>query len=330
MNPTPGDLHVNGPLTNVSLAFSQDASAFVANRVFPNIPVNHKSDVYYTYEKGEFMRDQAEERAPATESAGGGFTIGTDDYSCKVWAIHKDVDDQSRANADSQFNLDSDATEWVTEQLMIRREKLFVNTFMQGGVWGYDYDGVAGSPGANEVRQWSDYTNSDPLKNVEDAQDAVHIATGKRPNVMVIGRQVWSALKHHPDLIDRVKYSGGVGNDRPAKVTLQALADLMELDEILVMDATENTAKEGQTPSFSFIGGKTALLAYRAASPGLKVASAGYTFSWTGYLGATSEGTRIKKFRKESIESDRIEGSMAHVQKVVSSELGAFFDTIVA
>lgn len=329
MNPTPGDLHVNGPLTNVSLAFSQDATAFVADKVFPNIPVTNKSDLYYTYDRGEFMRDQAKERAPATETAGGGFTVGTDNYSCKVIGIHQDVDDQTRANADSQFNLDSDATDWVTEQLMIHREKKFATTYMAASTWTWDYDGVSGSPGTNEVRQWDDYTNSDPLLNIEDAKDFVHELTAKRPNTLVLGRQVWSALRNHPDLIDRVKYAGGIGNNTPAQVTKEALAQLMELDRILVMDAVENTAKEGQTASYSFIGGKKALLAYVAPSAGIKVATAGYTFSWTGYLGATGIGTRIKKFRIEKEAADRIEGEIAYDMKLVAADLGAFFDSIV-
>jgi hypothetical protein len=75
MNPTAGDVHVNTPLTNISIAYIQDAANFVAARVFPNIPVAKQSDRYYTYDRGEFNRDEMEERAPGTESAGGSYTL---------------------------------------------------------------------------------------------------------------------------------------------------------------------------------------------------------------------------------------------------------------
>jgi hypothetical protein len=45
--------------------------------VFPNIPVQKKSDRYYTYDRGDFNRDEMEERAPGTESEGSGYTWTT-------------------------------------------------------------------------------------------------------------------------------------------------------------------------------------------------------------------------------------------------------------
>ncbi|MFN9111239.1 MAG: hypothetical protein ACK5XN_14350, partial [Bacteroidota bacterium] len=75
MTPTPGDVHVNAPLTNISIAFLQNAANFVATRVFPNIPVQKQSDRYYVYERGDFNRDEMQLRAPATASAGGGYTL---------------------------------------------------------------------------------------------------------------------------------------------------------------------------------------------------------------------------------------------------------------
>jgi hypothetical protein len=58
--------------------------------------------------------------------------------------------------------------------------------------------------------------------------------------------------------------------------------------------------------------------------------TAGYTFSWTGHLGAGNEGNRIRSFRLEQIKADRVEIEMAFDQKLVSADLGYFWDTIVA
>lgn len=328
-NPVKGDVHVNRPLTNISVAFLQRADAFVASRVFPNIPVSKQSDLYFTFPRGSFNRDEMKERAPSTESAGGGYDITTDSYSARVYAFHKDVDDQLRANADSPLNLDREATEYVTVKALIKREKLWTTKYFTTGLWDTDITGVAAAPSAGEVLQWND-ANSTPVEDVAAGKAKVLESTGFEPNTLVMGYNVWSKLKDHPDLIDRIKYSGGVGPANPALISTQAVAALMEVDNVFVMKSVENTATEGAAAAHSFIGGKKALLCHAAPNPGIMTPSAGYTFSWTGLLGAGSEGNRISRFRMDPIKSDRIEIEMAFDQKLVASELGYFFNTIVA
>lgn len=329
MNPTPGDVHVNQPLTNISIAFLQNASNFVASRVFPNIPVSKQSDRYYTYDRGDFNRDEMEERAPSTESSGGGYTLdNTPTYYAPVYAFHKDIPDEVRSNADAVLNPDQEATAYVTHKALIKREKLFVNAYFKGGVWSFDYDGVASSPSSGQVLQWSD-ANSTPIENVRFAKRSVAESTGFKPNKLVLGRAVFDALLDHPDIIDRVKY-GQAGVGQPAMANADILARLFEVDELLVMDAIENTAVEGRNASHSFIGGKKALLTYSTPSPGLMTPTAGYTFSWTGLLGAGAEGNRIRSFRMEQIKSDRVEIEMSFAMKLVSADLGFFWDSIVA
>jgi hypothetical protein len=75
---------------------------------------------------------------------------------------------------------------------------------------------------------------------------------------------------------------------------------------------------------------KSALLAYAPASPSLMTPSAGYTFTWNGYLGGNSEGIKIKRFRMEHIASDRVEAEMTYDMKVVCPDMGVFVKDAVA
>lgn len=329
MKPTAGDVHVNRPLTNISLAFVQDANNFVASKVFPNIPVDNKSDLYFRYNRGDFNRDQMQKRAPSTESAGGGFALDTDSYNAEVYAFHKDVDDQIRGNSDAPLNLDRDATIFATQQALIRREKLWVSKFFATSLWTGQVTGVNSSPTTDQTLRWNDAAAT-PIEDIEAGKTAILKSTGFKANTLVLGYEVWTALKNHPDIVDRIKYSGGVSSERPAVVGEAALAQLLGIPKILVMEAIENTGKEGQSNSHSFIGGKNALLVHAAPNPGIMIPSAGYTFSWKGYLGAGAEGNRIKRFRLEHLASDRIEIEMAFDQKLVAADLGYFFSTIVA
>jgi len=326
--PTAGDVHVNGPLSNFTNAIIQRETNFVATRMFPNMPVEKQSDRYFTYDRGDWNRDEMTIRAPGTESSGGGYSLdSTPNYFCDVWAHHKDIPDQVRSNADAMLNQDREATDWVMMKALIRKEVAWASKYFVTGVWTTEYAGVSASPAGSEVLQWNASTST-PIEDITNAMTTVGESTGFRPNKMTLGRRVWDKLRNHPEIIDRVKYQGTPNS--PAKVSQQAVAALCELDEIVVMDAIYNSAKRGLTNSHAFIGGKSALLAYVAPAPGIMTPTAGLTFSWTGYLGAQANGQRISKFRMENLKSDRVEIEIAFTQKLVSADLGAFFRTIVA
>lgn len=329
--PSAGDVHVNAPLGNISIAYIQDDTNFVADKVFPNLPVQKQSDRYYVYNRADFNRDEMEERAPATESAGNGYDLdNTPTYYAPVYAYHKDVDDQIRANSDSVLSPDRDATIFVTQKALIKRERTFATKYFQPGIWQFGAIGVDVVTGANQFLQWSD-AGSTPIEDIRAAKRSVQQHTGFKPNVLVLGPTVWDTLVDHPDIVDRIKFSSSPNS--PAIANKNTIAQLFEVDEVLVMESIVNLGAKGATFAASmanensqFIGGNNALLAYRTPSPGLMVPTAGYTFSWNGWMGASGMGHRIKRFRMEPLESDRIEVQMAYDQKVVGSDLAYFFE----
>lgn len=326
IQPSRADVHVDRPLTNISIAFMQSAANFVADRVFPVIPVAKQSDRYFTYDRGMFNRDEMQLRAPGAESAGASYTLSLDSYAADVWALHKDVADQVRANADTPLQLDREATEFLTVKALIRKEKNWASRFFTTGIWSTQRVGVSGSPTGTDFQRW-DEAASTPIEDVRRGARTMHELTGFRPNKIVMGRAVYDALLDHPDIVGRIDRGQTTGT---AIVMRQNLAALFEMEDVLVMDAIENTAIEGAANSHSFIGGKNALLVYAAPSPGIMVPSAGYTYSWTGMLGGGTQGTRIKRMRMEHLEADRIEIEMSFDHKRVASDLGAFFSACVA
>lgn len=340
VQPTPADVHVNAALTALSIAFLQRQSAFVADRVFANIPVTKQADQYFSYDRGEFNRDEMEERAPAAQTVGGSYKVDkTPNYFARVYGIHKDIPDQVRSNEDGPINSDRDATNYVTMKALIKRELSWRNAYFVAGnpgdTWTFDVDGDSSATAAgsfdptnasnNQKVYWSS-ANSTPVEDIRQGKRFVQEATGFRPNVLTVGRVVFDTLADHPDIVGRLDRGQTSG---PAIATAEAMAALLELDEILVMDSIQNTAAKGAAAVHSFIGGKNALLSYRPPEPGLLTPSAGYTFSWTGLLGATLNGIRIKRFRMEPEASDRVEAEQAFDQKLISKDLGYFFGGIV-
>jgi len=319
--PTASDVHVNRPLTNVSEAFLQDLTGFVARKVFPVVPVSKQSDRYFKYDKKQWFRTDAKVRAPSTESAGSGFTIdNTPTYFAKVVALHKDVDDQIRANSDAPINPDNDATEFVTRQLMLQQEQDWAAKYFTTGVWTGSTTGTDVTPGV----LWDVPATSNPIEDLRAQITAVGRNSGLEANTLVLGKEVWDVLQDHPDFLERIKFT------QTAIVAPDLLAAVLGLDRVLVAKAVQDTAAEGAAASHAFVHGKNALVTYSAPRPSLMKPSGGYTFAWTGLLGANSSGMRIKRFRMVELSSDRIEGESAYDHKVVSPEAGAFLSAVIS
>lgn len=325
-------LYVNAPLTNISTAYAQQGN-WIAPQVFPIVPVARQGDLYWKYPQGDWKRTIAGVRAPATESPGGGWKMEQDNYFAKVYAVHKDVDDQTATNAaGGGFNLYADATRWVTEQLFLKRDQLWVNTYMRTGVWtgasgvggGADGADIVGgaAAGSNTIIQW-DRSGSDPIGDIMDQGLGMAERTGYTPNVAVMGPKVYRALMNNQSIIERIKFSqpGFVGED--------LIRQVLGVDRLVVTWTTENTAPMGAPDSIGFMNSKSMLLVYSPAAAGLQTLSGGYIFAWTGLLGAGAFGTAISRWRMPEIKSDRVEGEMAFDMKVVSPDVGIFFHNIV-
>ena len=317
-NPTRQQVHADRPLTNLSVAFTQDASDFVADQMFPTVPVTKQGDQYYVYDIGDYFRTEAKHRAPGTESAGTGHRISTATYFCDIFAVHEDVPDPIRANADAGINVDRDAMEQVAHDMLLQREVKFAADFFTTSVWTGSTTGTDVTPGD----LW-DTVAGTPIDDVLEQASSIKKKTGQRPNTLLVGEEVHKELREHPDVIDRVKYT------QMANITNEQLAALLGVDRYLVGSATRNTAGEEVTDSFSFVNGKNALLAYVNPRPGLKKPSAGYTFRWTGLQGGNA-GQAVSKFRMEHLKSDRVEMEAAYDQKVVAADCGMFFSAVVS
>jgi hypothetical protein len=315
--PTRNSVHVDALLTNISVAYIQDRSKYVATQVFPIITVDKVSDLYFTYTKNDWFRDEAQRRADSTESAGSGYNLTTASYNADVWAFHKDIGNQTRANADNPINLDTEATEFVTQRLLLRQERKFVSDVFTTGVWGTDRT-LSGTD------QWSDFVNSDPRDDVDTAVEAILGVTGFRPNTMVVGWQVWRQLKNHPDFREQIKYTSA-DNMTPGMV-----ARMLEIDRFIIASSIYATNVEGATGAYAFNFGKSAWIGYVNPSPGLLAPSAGYTFAWDGVSGTLGANVGISSIDMPLKKATRIEGEIAFDNKIVATDLGYFISAAVA
>jgi hypothetical protein len=314
----------------MSVLYAQSETDFCSASVFPICPVQKQSDRYFKYDKFGWFSTQAQKRASGTESAGTGFNIdSTPSYYADIYAVHKDVSDDLRANQDEPLNCDLDATRFVTRQLLLRREIDFLRTYMTPGVWT-----GAGTATTDYVpaKKWADPA-SNPVAEIDDLKSGVKGSTSYEPNTLVISYDVFNALKNHPVILERIKYT------QTGLLTKDIMASLMGLDKIVIASAVLATSPEiagatkngsGIQTTMQFMAQNSGLLVYTPKTAGLMDVSGGYIFSWTGMFGAGAQGNRVSKFRMEHLKSDRVEGEMAYCMSVIAPDVGVYLKNIIA
>jgi hypothetical protein len=323
---TPGDLHVNRELTTVMVAYRQQ-QGFISDQVFPNVPSENPTDFYNKMGRKSFLQTAAQKRAPRTETPGVDWNFTRDTFACEVWGLHHDIEDQERSTADANWNLDQTGTELITQQMLLRRELEWIDAFFKTGVWTEELAGVAAAPGANQFLQL-DQAGSSPITVFRQARRRFNKRVGMNANTLVFGPDAWDTLIDHPEIVERIKYT------QEGFLTEALVARALGIGRILVAESVISTDDTDELnaevyPATEYIAGNNALMCFSAPRPSREQPSAGYTFSWTGYLGASAWGGRIRKFRQENIRSDRIEIEAAYDMKVVAPELGTFMSSVV-
>lgn len=330
-NPTAAALHIDTLLTDMAIGYGTDlATTYVADRVCTLTPVTKQSDKYPVWNKGDFYRSEMDVRGDAARSKGSGQRMSTDSYWAEVYALHTTLSDRQRSNAD--VDVEGAKVRYLMNQTKLKRDIIYAANCFTSGVWsGFsDQTGVAAGPAANQFIQWSDYTNSDPIGDITDQVVDLEVAAGI-PNVRlmaVCNRYVFEKLRHHPDMLDRIKYTAGV--ERPAQITPQAMAAVLGIDELVIAKAGQNTAAEGQTASMSRVFGNSFLLQYKADSPDDMTPTGASLFSWSEFDQVTPEGAAIFSWYEDNKRATFYEAEMACDIKVTAADLGGIFLTCVA
>src|SRR3989442_915287 len=109
-NPSPGQVHVDTLLTDLSVAFLQSSTKYVADRAFPRVPVANRSNIYALYSQADFLRDMVIPRGPGSAPVRIGYnTDNTNKYYAVEYAAEHIIDDQTRANANGPYMPEEDA-----------------------------------------------------------------------------------------------------------------------------------------------------------------------------------------------------------------------------
>lgn len=312
--PTSSDVHADAALTDFSVAYIQDQNSFIGGNAMPAFPVEHKSDLYFIFNKDDWMRDDAVKvRSEGEAAPRSGFTLSKDSYNATPWWTAVPLSQLVTANSDPSVPLDRAAAQLVTQRMLIRRERLFATNFMVTGKW------ATTKVGGTDFTPWDDYA-SDPERDMDTAKNFVLKQTGFEMNVASVAYTTHQALKRHPIIKDRIKYTSS------ESITAEIIAKFFELEEYHVSKAAYSSSQEGASSKVqNFAVAPNLLLTYKEGTPTIMSPTAATTFVWSKLTGLNNAGVRIDQYYDQDVKEDVVRGEFAFDMKVTGSDLGYLF-----
>lgn len=304
---------VQPELTAVAIAYRNQK--LIADGVFPYLPVGSTTFKYlkHTAAEGFTIPDTKVGRKGApneVEFSATEVETKTEDYGLDDPVPQHDIELAANAGYDAIGR----AVEGVMDIVLLDREKRSADLAFDDTQYA-----AANKVTLSGTSQWNDFANSNPISDILTGLDAGLV----RPNVMVIGRAVWTKLIQHPKI---VKATYGDATDAGV-ARRRDVAELFELDEILVGDAWINTAKKGQAASYARAWGKHCALILRdplALSTGQRP-----TFGFTARFGTRIAGAMADS--KIGLRGgQRVRAGESVKELICANDLGYFIKNAIA
>lgn len=232
--------------SGISLAYKNPD--YIADFVLPRVKVGKSSFKYRKFSKDQYLTltDTLIGRKGVPNQIELGFTEGTESVVSR--ALDQVVPLEDIEDAPEGYDPQAKAVEFLTEIILLDREVRTANMVFNAANY------AAGCKTTlTDAMQFNDAAST-PIAVIKNAIDNCWM----RPNIMVMGREVFSVLSVHPSIVQAIyPISGGNGI-----VTRQQLAQLFDIDQILIGNAWVNSAKRGGAPMLQRAWGKHMALLY--------------------------------------------------------------------
>lgn len=268
---TPAQARVIDPILTTVAQGYQNAE-FIGSALFPTVPVGQRGGKILTFGREDFALYNTG-RAPGANTKRVNFGYSGSSFALEQHALEGVVPFEDLEEADAVPGIDLGKGALYKTQNIIGLRLEYAQAVLATTAANYP----AGSKTTlSGTAQWSDQTSgvSDPAKDIETGKEAIRARIGKRPNTLILGPLVFSALKTHPKIVDRIKFTGR------DSLTKEILANLFDIEKVFVGDAIYDSGG-----TFVDVWGKSAVLAYTvtadAASRGTP--TFGYTYRLRNY-----------------------------------------------
>ncbi len=304
-------LHIDQALSQMAIGYRP--TGFIADMIFPTVQVAKQSDVYYVFDRGDRTRIENTQRSPGSYARRVTEDVSSNVYFAKNYALAAGVPIEDKVNADPLLlnNMINGRATYLLDKLMLDWERRVALQVTSGSNVG-SYTGVTSG--------WSGAGN--PIGNINTAIDNVQGSTGVRPNRIVMGLEAWKSFRRDSNvrnLIFGTNNGGGYPN-------VAQVAQLFDVDQIMVGGAYFNSAQEGQSESLATIWGDNVLVYYAPEAPSIERPSFGYNFRWAA---AGLPNMQVERHPYDSrSKSEDIEVGYYQDEKVTGTSYGFLLKSV--
>jgi hypothetical protein len=224
------------------------------------------------------------------------------------------VDDNDAATYGEYFDAEVFATARAMHIVLQNQELRVADSLFNTSVY-------TGDLADDAVAPWDNYGSASPIKDVEDAARAVYYRTGLWPNALVLSRIAFRNLRNCEEILDRIAASGAGDRIRATDVTTQQIAEVFDLERVIVGGGSQNLAAKGQDRDIAQIWDSDMAMVCRvAATRDVREPAIGRIFHYSGD-GSIVDG-RVETYRDEVNRSDIVRVRHQTQEKAIYKELG--------
>lgn len=305
------DLHIDVALSNMAIGYRPEG--FIADMIFPVVPVQKQSDMYYVFSRADRLRIESTTRAPGTRAKQVTEDIGSGTYFAKNYALSAPAVLEDKVNADPLLlsALLNGKSTYLLDKLMLDMESRVARMVCSG-------TNVGSSAAVGSA--WSGA--GDPLGNINAALDNVRFSNGVRANRIVFGLEAWKSFRRD-STIRNIIFGTNNGGGYPS---VQQVKELLEVDEVLIGGAFQNTTQEGQAEALSTIWKDNVLVYYAPPTPSIERPSFGYNFRWAA---AGLPNMQVERHPYDSrTKSEDIEVGYYQDEKITGASYGFLLKSV--
>lgn len=273
-------------MTAIAIGYRNEAQTLIADDVLPRIPVMAEEYKWTEYPLAEMFTVPntlvgRRGRVERVEFSGTERSGRTRDYGLEDGIPISDINAAADMRARNLGNFDPEnrAAEGLTNLILLDREVRAAATLQNP----LNY-----APARRLALSGSDRLSDPSSPIIEIFKAAFQATLIYRPNIMSMGRDVWTGISSHPELVNAIR--GNVtskGIITPAEFV--ALFAGEGLKKLVVGESFVNTARRGQPETLNRVWGKSIQLTY--IDPNVRPEQGGVTWGFTAQYGTRIAGS---------------------------------------
>jgi len=319
----------------LSASFSEfdlaaDRGEFIATRALRGRPVAKNSGSLPKIPLEQLLQSPETLRAPRSGYARNDFTFDLLAFVCEEHGFEQPLDDAEAAMYLDLIQGEVIASQKAIDGVLRKLEITAASLLFNATTW----TGAALTTVVTNEWDKNHATDAVPIDDVEAARMKVWEGSGLWPNALIISKQVFHNLRNIDQIIERISGTGAGFPTRARDITPQQLAEVFDLDYVLVGGGTKNTAKEGQAAVLAPIwSNEYAMIARVATTADPAEPTVGRLLVWPedslgtlGSDGAIAMG--IEQYREESRRGDVYRARMWYCAQLLYKEAAHLFSNI--